>query len=274
MIQNLKPGYLCLILGLVCSTEISLSSLNTSMMVRGTPSLSTHSVKSFMGSSDGLRKLILLMLALASGATGWVQRFFTIGGIVLACLVLLANLGARAWHFLHFKPLQYKGRGSFAYAFFVAVLAGMAMPFMGHRTTRAGGKVAMDHVIMTSMIVGCFILITSLEEFQKFLVVGSVQCDQQVLHLNLGLWWMVTVICSLLKVRRIPRKDEIPQSEQDSLLFEEQASPVGFRVPNLPDFVVDLTIAPRKYFGDVIELALYILVALAVGYSYANVDAR
>ena len=55
-IQNLKPAYLSLVLGLVLTEEISLSWLNASMMIRATPSISAHTLYSPVG-SDTFRRI-------------------------------------------------------------------------------------------------------------------------------------------------------------------------------------------------------------------------
>ena len=50
-IQNLKPAYLSLVLGLVLTEEISLSWLNASMMIRATPSISADRKSTRLNSS-------------------------------------------------------------------------------------------------------------------------------------------------------------------------------------------------------------------------------
>lgn len=170
--QNLKPAYLALVLGLALTEEMSLSWLNASMMIRATPSLSAHSLFTSVG-SDTFRRLVLLILTLAGITQGTLQSVLTFGGIFGACIILPANLGARAWYFQNWKPMQYHGRGSFVLAFLYAVLAGIAFPFMGHRLIRTGGKGAMEHVIRTAFFVAVAFVISDYDAFQKFLVVGS-----------------------------------------------------------------------------------------------------
>jgi hypothetical protein len=136
-VQNFRPAYLSFILGLALTEEISLSWLNASMMIRATPSVSAHSLCSSSG-SDTLRKGVLFMLAVAGATQGLLQTFLTACGIIGACLILLANLGARSWHFLRWKPVKYSGPGSFTLAFFLAVATGFLLPYMGHRSISIG----------------------------------------------------------------------------------------------------------------------------------------
>lgn len=136
-VQDFRPAYLSLILGLALIEEISLSWLNASMMIRATPSVSAHSLLS-RNNSDSLRKGVLFMLALAGVAKGVLQTMLTCGGIIGACLILLANLGSRSWHFLRWKPITYSGPGNFAVAFALAVATGFLFPYMGHRSIAVG----------------------------------------------------------------------------------------------------------------------------------------
>jgi hypothetical protein len=58
------------------------------------------------------------MLAAAGSTRGILQTALTAGGIVGTCLILLANLGARSWHSLRWKPVKYGSPGSCVLVFF------------------------------------------------------------------------------------------------------------------------------------------------------------
>jgi hypothetical protein len=137
VVQGFKPAYLSLILGLALTEEISLSWLNASMLVRGTPSVSAHLLCCPVG-ADTLRKAVLFMLALAGATQGDLQIGLTTAGIIGACLILLSNLGSRSWHFLRWKPIKYSGPGSFFVAFVMSVVTGFVVPYMGHRSINIG----------------------------------------------------------------------------------------------------------------------------------------
>ena len=169
---SLKPTYLSLVLGLVLVEEISLSGLNAVMLVRGAPSLSAHFLMSPFG-PDVLRKVVIFVLAIASASSGKAQAIMTLGGISGACMALLANLGARAWHFLRWKPVKYSGPASTCVAYFVAILTGIVLPFMGQRLIGVGGKGAIESVLKSSFIVAISFVVSDYDEIQKCLVVGS-----------------------------------------------------------------------------------------------------
>jgi hypothetical protein len=172
MLNTFKPAYLSLILGLVLTEEISMSWLNASMLVRAMPSVSAHSLVSHLG-SDQIRKTLLLCLALAGAAEGTTQRVLTFTGISLACMVLLANLGSRAWHFLGWHPQRYNGMSASIVAYTAAVATGIFIPYMGHRDIEVGGKAAMEYVIKTALLVAVVFVISDIDEVQKFIIVGS-----------------------------------------------------------------------------------------------------
>jgi hypothetical protein len=140
VIQSLRPAYLSLVLGLALTEEISLSWLNASMMIRGTPSVSAHSLSS-PTNSDLIRKSVLFSLVLAGTTTGLLQNVLTTVGIIGACLIFLANLGARSWHFLRWKPIKYTGPGSFLVAYALAVATGFVLPYIGHRSITVGVRI-------------------------------------------------------------------------------------------------------------------------------------
>jgi hypothetical protein len=171
-IQNLKPAYLSLVLGLVLTEEISLSWLNASMMIRSTPSVSAHTLYSPVG-SDTFRRIVLLTLVFAGIAEDIYQSTLTAMGILGAGILLLANLGARSWYFLNWKPIRYNGTGSFVLAYLCAIVTGFMVPFMGHRLIRTGGKSAVEYILQTSFWVAVAFVISDYDGIQKFLVLGS-----------------------------------------------------------------------------------------------------
>ena len=171
--QDFRPAYLGLLLGLVFVEEISFSWINTAMFVRGVPSISAYSITTHV-ETDWLRKILVFTLAISATTTGKTQFVLTFFGISLACAVLLANLGSRAWNFLNWKPIAGKG-GIFEpiIAYIAAIIVGLTIPYMGHREVSAGGKAAMESVLRSAVIVAVVFLISDYDEFQEFLVIGS-----------------------------------------------------------------------------------------------------
>jgi hypothetical protein len=169
VVPNLKPAYLSVVLGLVLTEEISLSWLNASMLIRATPSVSAHALTSPLG-SDSLRKVVLFTLAFASATNHW---GLTMIGVVGAIILLLANLGARSWHALGWRPLRYTGFGSFWVAYLLAVGTGFVFPYMGHSTIAMGGKGALEYVLRTAVLVAVVFVLSDIDELQRFVVIGS-----------------------------------------------------------------------------------------------------
>lgn len=171
-IDTFKPAYISLILGLVLTEEISLSFLNASMMVRAAPSISAHTLTSPIA-NDLIRKLILFILAIAGVTSGMTNKIMTLVGIGSAILVMLANLGARAWLFLRWQPQKYDGRGASIVAYLAAIGTGIVFPYLGHRNIEVGGKAGLEYVIRTSFFVAVGFVISDLDAVKSFLVIGS-----------------------------------------------------------------------------------------------------
>lgn len=241
------------------------------MLVRSLPSISAHTLTSFLD-ADLLRKAAIFLLATAGSAKdadtrGWI----TIAGVALTCVLALANLGSRAWHFMGWRPLQYSGPGKSYLAFFMAVLVGILFPYMGHRKVHVGGKVAMEHVVTTAVLVGAIFAISDIDEVQRYLISSSENCDQDFVNIVVGGWFTFTFISSVAYTLSLPYKPpETPTEpdEEEPLLEKNHASPVGFNVPSLPNFEVDPTLASEGWF-EVCALQMQaivgVLLALVIG---------
>jgi hypothetical protein len=169
----LQPAFLSIILGLVFRQEISLSWLNASLMVRALPSVSAHTLVSQYVGSDYIKRGIIFCLAASGAAHGKLRLTLVCGGISAACIVLLANLGSRAWAFSRWKPLQYQGFGSTAIAYLFAICMGIVLPYMGHRNVLVGGKGAIEYIIQTAFVVAVVFVLSDVDVIQQVLVTGS-----------------------------------------------------------------------------------------------------
>mmetsp|Transcript_23221 Transcript_23221/g.64574 ORF Transcript_23221/g.64574 Transcript_23221/m.64574 type:complete len:545 (+) Transcript_23221:71-1705(+) len=248
-VLNLKPAYLALILGMVFVEETSLSWLNASMFVRASPSVSAHALTSGVG-SDWARKACLLCLILAGAATtsginDEVQKYLTIVGISSACAVLLANLGSRAWHFMAWKPLSYQGPFADFMAYLVAMITGAFYPFMAHRKIHVGGKAGMEHIIFSAFMAAIVYIGSGLEEVHEFAILQNEGCKQDMTNIVVGGWFFAAMVTSLATMWRMPSMHHatISSSDNEPLLIASQASPVGFKVPSLPDYEMDPSLA-------------------------------
>lgn len=289
--SNMILFELAIILGLVFHEEMSYSWLHSSMLVRGTPSLSGHylfsSGKSLggVGPSDVIRKTLLLILILAGGmgtvtapssAFVTAQKWMALCGILGTCVVLLANLGSRTWRFLNLRPLQ-PNMGSTGLSAFISILVsylaaigmGFALPFLGHRSAQAasgGGKSAIESVIRSAFWVAVIFFVSSIDGVRQFVVIGGDECNQYWVTIAVGSWWILTLCLCLWFAWIMPKRDPITP-DGELLLQSSHASPVGYKVPCLPDFEIDPMLARTgiRWLSIHFEMAVGVLMALSIG---------
>lgn len=265
VIENYEPAYFALLLGLVFKEEVSLVWTNIGMLVRGFPSISAYSVIA-KAESDWLRKIVIFTMLLGSITQGTIQFVLCFVGISMACVLLLANLGSRAWGYMQWRPVQNYGIMEPAVSFIYAVLTGLVFPFLGHRQVESGGKAALESTLQIAIIAAIIFVISDYDPIQKYLVVGSESCNQDWVVLGVGAWWTLATLCSLSVVFRKGRQGIWPEDEEP-LLIKDHHSPVGFKVPNLPDFPIDSVLAQRGHFclNVKFEFALMVVATFCVG---------
>ena len=265
LVDAFMPAYLTLLLGLVFSEEISFAWTNVGVYVRGMPSFSAYAITSEV-ESDWLRKTILLSFALASVATGNIQLGLALFGLSLTCATILANLGARTWYYMQWRPIGNYGSFEPLVSFLAAMGAGFFFPYLGHRQVESGGKGAMESVIRIAFMVAAVFIASDFDVVQKFLVVGSENCDQKFVNVSVGAWFTVSLVLSLCSMLRKEREGVWPDDEEP-LLEKDHSSPVGFKVPNLPDFPFDPTLAVRglPIINIQLEFVCGVVMALVLG---------
>lgn len=107
-------------------------------------------------------------------------------------------------------------------------------------------------------------------------------CNQKYVNLFVGVWWAFSLIASLtiLFIKEIKKdkkfdpfkRDNVFPNDEEPLLEEDHASPIGYKVPHLPEFPIDPSYA-QKGLGDCcccfyqigIEYAFGLIVAVVVG---------
>jgi hypothetical protein len=91
-------------------------------------------------------------------------------------------------------------------------------------------------------------------------------CNQDPVNIAVGGWWTITLISSLCLVRNIKYVDEKP-SFGEKLLVEDHASPVGFKIPSLPDYEIDPSMAKsgNKWVPLQVEFIIGVILAIGVG---------
>lgn len=240
--SKVKPGYfLGLVLGLVLQEEMSQSFLNVALLVQGIPSVAAYSLMS--GSeSDWPRKVAVFSLALAAAQeSGNAQKICTLLGIAFSMTLLAANLGSRAWLYMRWKPIgNMFGALTPFYAYCAAVITGLVFPFMGFRQIQSGGAPAIQTIMINCAIVAILFVLSDLNIVQGFLFMGEA-CDQATTNITLGSWLAMAAITSIFAARKIekPETVESVEGEIDMILDEDQTSPVGFKVPNFPNYCID-----------------------------------
>jgi hypothetical protein len=142
-------------------------------MVRSLPSVSAHTLLSPDVGADYIKMWIIFSLAVVGAAEGSLRTALASSGVAAACIVLLANLGSRAWYYLRWKPLQYQGFGSTALAYVLAICIGVILPYMGHRNVVVGGKGAIEYIIRNAVILAVVFVLSDFDAIQQFLVTGS-----------------------------------------------------------------------------------------------------
>ena len=198
------------------SEEISLSWTNVALLVRGFPSMSAYTLSSKVAGTDWLRKLLILVLVVSSSTSDVTfQKACTLGGIILTCLILLANLGSFSWRYLHWKP--FRGVTLFGnsvtlidpvLAYLAAIFTGICFPFMGHSTVEAGGTAAIESVMRIAVVVAALFILSDHDAFQRLLVSGcesrhkaKISFARRFADCNLICLLLIVLTCFFLKSR-------------------------------------------------------------------------
>jgi len=268
----LKPGYLSLILGLILYEEISYVWMNVAMFVQGTPSVAALTIISPFD-SDFPRKMALAFLALTSAMKEGsdYQRYCALTGIGLSIMLLASNLGARAWYFLKWRPLKGGGVMSTFLApyisMFVAMVVGLIFPYIGFSKIQAGGKSAVELVITNCILVAALFVVSDFDFIQSFIIDGSQSCNQDTVNITVGIWFTMTAITCLFASRQITVPDPHPE-DSNPILVKDETSPVGYKVPNFPDFAIDPIHFGRKglpCFSLTAEMVVGTLLGIGIG---------
>ena len=267
--ETYTPMYFAILLGVVFKEEISHVWTNVGMMVRGMPSIAAYSVTT-QNHSDWLRKAIvsIFLVSFLAGRSGYASIMYisTFTGLSLAILVLLTNLGSRAWGFMQWRPIRNFGIFEPVVSFLASGLVGLCFPFLGQRQVESGGKAALESAFGVAFLSALLFLASGFEGIQKCVVIGSENCSQDWIVRCVGGWWCVATLCSLVAIYRKERQGMWPEDEEP-LLIKNHKSPVGFSVPNLPEFPINVAMAQRGLFclGIKLEFVAMLLMTFGMG---------
>ena len=90
-------------------------------------------------------------------------------------------------------------------------------------------------------------------------------CDQTTVNTFVGIWFSVSLLASVFVAGQVKPTPDYP--DEEPLLEENQESPVGYVVPNLPNFPIDPCSGMRgiRRIPLRVEIAIGILLAGLVG---------
>lgn len=91
-------------------------------------------------------------------------------------------------------------------------------------------------------------------------------CNQDSINSIVGMWWTITAITSLCLVRIHPLVGA-KNLTGEKVLVENHASPVGYQVPNLPDYEIDPTLVSTGigFLSLSVEFVFGLVLVLVVG---------
>ncbi len=175
-------------------------------------------------------------------------KYLALVGMGITVAVLASNLGSRVWKNLKMKPYALDRHLAnslikFIGAYFVSILLGIVVPFLGFKKVGIGGLVAIRHIILMSLLVYGVIVLSDPNILSGLFILPDqddhVQKQQKLTTLILGAWWMSATIVSLyLCYLLIPFQNLAPESGS-TLMIESNLSPVGYCVLHIPSHQIE-----------------------------------
>jgi hypothetical protein len=216
------------------------------------------------------------MLAIAGSSTDSKLKIgITWFGVFFAVFIMFANLGSRAWQNLCLNKQKYAGPLRMVVALIKAFALGLIVPYFGSRGCEPGGRTALVNTLKSSLIVAIvFILSGFWQEFNDALLVqvegASSTCSQQYVHIVVGSWYTISILACICSYKRIipDRAKHIPENaDREPFLVEDWSSPVGYMVPNFPDYYLDPAhdFKPLTFSNEIAFVAIGAFFALVFG---------
>jgi hypothetical protein len=120
----------------------------------------------------------------------------------------------------------------------VAVSMGLLFPFVGFAKIQAGGKSAIQLIIFNCIVVSLCFVASQFNVVQQLIIDAPQSCNQEGVTICIGIWIAMSVITSMFALQKITPPEPHPE-DSNPILVEDQTSPVGYRVPNFPDYPID-----------------------------------
>jgi len=273
--------------GLVLPNETSHAWLAMSVMVRGTNSVGSH-VWRTPSLVDYPRVILLIVLSLASTApenSSVVGDTLTVAGALLGGLIILCNLGSRAWKKLEIGYVDSNNTLSPFVVVLASLLSGITFPYIALRNVHGGtddndgeaaiekvifnpnGKRARQNVTFTSCTVAFVFILSNVELVQEAL---GFEFNRHggIVNLMVSIWWFLSTIASLGMCHRL---DASKSKKIQPFLKKDETSPVGYIVPSIPNIVIHPSLSTGKmilpvlaYGSDVICVTVVMLLAALI----------
>jgi hypothetical protein len=69
--------------------------------------------------------------------------------------------------------MPYRGHGRIVVSFLAAIATGLIIPYVGFRQAQSGGQVALETVLIGSLIVAAVFIVSDFDAVQEFIILGS-----------------------------------------------------------------------------------------------------
>lgn len=202
------------------------------LLVRNTPAHCAYLLQAVIR-DDLLRKVCLFSFVLGASTVGWWQTAFKGIGVILACLLLMINIGSRSWYFLDLSSFK-RDRigGNSIMPFLLSIFTGFSLSFLSSRVSASGGQRSIEHIVLSAVVIAVVMIVSSFERFQKLIIMDdevsdfclrysvhtyalSTQIHEQnnIINLILGSWWTISLLGSLCFAINKRRTRDIPDGE-------------------------------------------------------------
>lgn len=274
----LDPTFLLFIFGLVLKYETSHAMLAVSLLVRGTNSVGSYVWRG--GSlTDYPRLFLLIVLTLASFASPQypVRDFLTLSGTIIGSILLLCNLGSRAWNKVDIGFIDVSNVFTPMLTILASLFAGLLFPYVGLRCVDGGtdavqsaavenivlkpnGKRARQNVSAAASVIAWVYLFSDVKIVQNVLGFRFEKYKGAV-NIGVGVWWFLSTITSMSMCHHL---DSSKSKKIEPFLKRDDSSPVGWIVPSVPNIVIDPNLSRGKMVMPCLSYGSDLLCALIV----------
>ena len=274
----MNPTMLLFVFGFILNNETSQSMLAMSIFVRGSNSVGSHVWRS--GTlTDYPRLGLLTILTLASVATEKMQQALTFAGSLLGCLIIVCNLGSRAWKKIDINPIESSNMFTHLNQILASIIAGLAFPFMGLRAVDSGpdetdekehaeetifdssGKRGRQNIAVASTGAALIFLFSDVKQVQEALGFDF-SSNKGIVNIVIGGWLFISSLTSMFLCRRL---DASRSKKIQPFLRRDELSPVGWVVPSIPNIVIDPNLSGSKMIMPCLSVGSDILCVIIVG---------